>query len=365
LSIYSRVKSTLKLNKQNRLEGKLNCIPWSFKRLTKVLPGIQKKRYIGVTANSKVGKSQITDYLFVLEPFEFIMNNLDTNVKLKIFYFSLEISAEEKLMTFLSYKIYKDTGKVIDPLHLQSVFNHYILDDEIEALLDKYDEWFKRFEETVEIIDSTRNPFGIYATVRDYMLKTGKLYTKKIIIDEKEVEVEDYYEQSNPDEYLIVITDHISLLTPEKGEDLWSAMGRFSSNYCLKLRDRFGCCVINVQQQAMDQEKQQFTFKGDSIVEKLKPSADGLGDNKIVGRDYDLLLGLFAPVRYKIKSYNNYDITKLLDNYRELLIIFNRKGIGNGSVDLYFNGACNFFSELPEPLEFSKNPALYAQYQRK
>lgn len=54
MSIYNRVKNTLKQNKQNRLEGKLNCIPWSFKRLTKVLPGIQKKRYVGVTANSKV-----------------------------------------------------------------------------------------------------------------------------------------------------------------------------------------------------------------------------------------------------------------------------------------------------------------------
>jgi hypothetical protein len=54
LSIYNRVKATLKQNKQNRLEGKLNCIPWSFKRLTRALPGVQKKRYIGVTANSKV-----------------------------------------------------------------------------------------------------------------------------------------------------------------------------------------------------------------------------------------------------------------------------------------------------------------------
>ena len=362
MSIYSRVKQTLKTNKQNRLEGKLNCIPWSFKRLTKVLPGVQRKRFIGFTANSKVGKTQGCDYLYVLEPFEFIMNNPDTNVKLKIFYNSLEVGKEEKLMNFLSYKIFKDTGKVIDPLHLQSVFKDYILDNETEQLLDKYDEWFRRLEEIVEISDSIRNPYGIYDTVRKYCLANGKLYYKTILIDNKEVQVEDYYEPNNPDEYVIVITDHVSLLTPEKGEDLWSAMNRFSNNYCLKLRDRFGCCVVNVQQQAMDQEKQQFTFKGDSIVEKLKPSADGLGDNKVVGRDFDLLLGLFSPARYKLKTYNGYDITKFNDNYRELLIIFNRKGIGNGSVDLFFNGAVNYFSELEDPIEFSKNPTLYNKY---
>ena len=365
MSIYNRVKNTLKLNKQNRLEGKLNCIPWSFKRLTKVLPGIQKERYQIITASSKVGKSQITDYLYVLEPIEFVINNPNTNVKVKIFYFSLEMSKEDKLMNFLSYKIYKDTGKVIDPLHLQSVFNHYILDDEIEALLDKYDEWFTKLEEIVTIIDSTRNAYGIYKTVRDYCLANGKLHTKNIMIEGVPTEVEDYYEPNNPDEYVIVITDHASLLQPEKGTTLWDAMFLFSSNYCMKLRDRFKCCVVTIQQQSADQEKQQYTFKGDSIVEKLRPSADGLADCKLTGRDVDLMIGLFAPARYKIKSHNSYDITKLNDNYRELSIILNRKGISNATVDLYFNGACNFFRELEDPSEFSKNPALYAQYQRK
>ena len=288
MSIYSRVKQTLKTNKQNRLEGKLNCIPWSFKRLTKVLPGIQKKRYIGVTAASKVAKTQCTDYLFVLEPFEFIMNNPDTNVRLKIFYFSLEISKEEKLMTFLSYKIFKDTGKVIDPLHLQSVFNDYILDNEVEQLLDKYDEWFRRLEEVMTITDSTRNPYGIYDTVRKYCLQNGKLHTKSIMIDNKPTEVEDYYEPNNPDEYVIVICDHVSLLTCEHGDDLRTTMGNYSRNYCMKLRDRFECCVVNVHQQAASGEDLLFSNKGDVVIDKLKPTAADLGENKTLGRDKKL-----------------------------------------------------------------------------
>ena len=71
------------------------------------------------------------------------------------------------------------------------------------------------------------------------------------------------------------------------------------------------------------------------------------------------MLGLFAPARYKIKSYNGYDITKFNDNYRELSIILNRKGIGNASIDLYFNGAINYFLELPEPTNIKELSKYY------
>ena len=95
------------------------------------------------------------------------------------------------------------------------------------------------------------------------------------------------------------------------------------------------------------QEKQEYTFSGNSIIDKLRPSADGLGDCKLVGRDVNLMIGLFAPARYKIEDYEGYDITRLGDHYRELLILFNRDGGGFCSDHLLFHGAVNFFKELP------------------
>jgi len=89
--IFDRVQKEFKENKQNRIEGKVNAIPWlSMPKLSNVLPGVQQKRYTIVTANSKVGKSKLTDFLFVYEPYSFILNT-ESNIKLKIFYFSLEI----------------------------------------------------------------------------------------------------------------------------------------------------------------------------------------------------------------------------------------------------------------------------------
>jgi hypothetical protein len=77
----------------------------------------------------------------------------------------------------------------------------------------------------------------------------------------------------------------------------------------------------------------------------LQPSANGLADNKLTGRDMNMLLGLFAPNRYKIRNYEGYDITKLLDNHRELSVILNRNGT-TCTTQLGFSGACNYFEEL-------------------
>lgn len=96
-------------------------------------------------------------------------------------------------------------------------------------------------------------------------------------------------------------------------------------------------------------DKQQFTNSGESVIAKLVPSLDKLANNKEVGRNYFILLGLFAPERYGIAGYLGYDITKLRDNFRELSIIKNRLGTPNLKLPLYFNGATNTFIELPPP----------------
>ena len=163
--------------------------------------------------------------------------------------------------------------------------------------------------------------------------------------------VKDFYTPNDPEELVIVITDHVSLLMPEKQQTLHQAMSKYSSEYCLRMRDKFKYCVVNIQQQAAEQEKQQFTIRGDSVVDKLRPSADGLGDNKLTGRDCNLMIGLFSPYRYKITDYAGYDLNILQDNYRELSVILNRDGKSNAAVDLYFDGASNFFQELPKSSE--------------
>jgi len=355
MGLYQNIVAKAAANREIRLAGGYTCFPWlDMPKISTILPGIQKGRYVIVTANSKVGKTQITDHLYLLNPLDFLQKNPTSGLKLKIFYFSLEMSAEDKLKSVVSNKLFKDHNISTSPDKLYSEYKNDIIAENVLQKLSSYEEYFNWFSQHVEIIDNIRNPYGIYKYVRQYAIANGTFYLNGRIVDMSNPsnKIYDEYKANDPDEYVIIITDHVSLLQPENGKSLWDAIFSYSSNYCLKMRDNFKYTVVNVQQQAADQEKQQFTFKGSSIINKIKPSPDGLGDCKLSGRDCDVMLGLFAPARYNIAQYpaeEGYDLTKLGDSFRELSILLNRRGISGRTIPLYFRGDTNFFKELPSP----------------
>lgn len=354
MSIFKRVQSTIKDNKKICEEGGFVTIPWSLPRLSEILPGIQRGKYIIVSANQKVGKTQLADFLFLHQPYEFYLNNPKSNLKPRIFYFSLEMSKESKIMSVISYKLFKEHGISKSPEELLSVFKGKTLDNTTLKLIEGYEAFFEEFEKRVTFIDNIRNPYGIFRYMETYANENGSWAYKEIDWENDDGTiskrtVKDYYIPVDPEEVVIVITDHIGLINSEKGQTLHQSISKFSSDYCLHMRDKFKYCVVNVQQQMAAQEQQQFTLKGESIVDKLRPSADGLAENKLTSRDCNLMLGLFAPYRYKFTDYAGYDLSILKDNYRELSVILNRDGKSNAAVDLYFDGASNYFAELPKP----------------
>jgi hypothetical protein len=127
-------------------------------------------------------------------------------------------------------------------------------------------------------------------------------------------------------------------------ETIW----KWSTEYEHKqLQKNFHAIVIDIIQQVGDQEKQQFTQFGSSIVEKIKPSRDGYGDNKRIARNADVILGLFAPAFYGLNSYSEYNLQQYGDYFRSVIILKNRLGKGFKEIPLFFNGAVNYFAELP------------------
>lgn len=90
--LYKEVIRSLKDNRDKRLRGEIIAIPWyKLPRLSKVLPGIVKEIYCLISANQKVGKSQITDYLYVFQPIDYLFEHRNSNIDIEIDYFSLEI----------------------------------------------------------------------------------------------------------------------------------------------------------------------------------------------------------------------------------------------------------------------------------
>ncbi len=366
--LVKEVIEQIKRNKEMRESGKDISIPFPFPRFSKHIPGIQKGRYYIVTANQKVGKTKLTDFLFFYNPLEFVKNK-QTNIKVKIIYFSLEMSKEDKVKEFISYFLFKKEGIRIPPDMIDSSYHHYILNDKILNLIESYKEEIESYLENVIFIDNIRNPFGIYKTVREYAHSHGHyedingvvLDTHLIERGEDEVKRIHKYVPDDEDEYIIVITDHLNLLTPEHGENLRNTIERFSSQYCLNIRDRWKYIVVNVQQQAASQES-----LDNYQANLLRPSANGLGDNKVTSRDCDVLIGLFAPVRFKKSIWEGYNIQIMKDLYREISVILNRRGYPVTS-DLFFDGAVNYFKELPsiENIDEDKFYQGIREYQKK
>jgi hypothetical protein len=302
-------------------------------------------------------KTQIADSLFVLNPIRQVIDN-DLNIKLKIFYFTLEMSKEQKMLAAFSNILYLKEGVRIAPKDLRSTKADKILSEENLALVAKYQEYFQKMEEIIEFIDDIRNPFGIYKFMRDYANDNGTQHKKVIHSKGRVIEIDDYYEPNDPEEYVMIVIDHVGLISPDSENGvkmgLYNSIVKLSSDYLIRLRNKFGYIPVVIQQQASAQESLD-NFK----AKKLKPSLDGLGDCKLTQRDADVILGLFSPFRHEIRDYMDYDITFFKDNIRFLEIIGGREG-GAGTVcPLYFDGAVNYFKELPKPDDTEQLKPVY------
>lgn len=277
------------------------------------------------------------------------------NVRLKIFYFTLEMSKEEKMLYLISNILYIKEGLRIPPVDLKSTSSQRILSQEVLDIIKKYQEYIEKIESIIEFVDSVSNPTGIFKIVRDYAHAHGTQHRRVIKTgDGREIEVDDYYEPNDPDEYVMVIIDHISLISTESNLDLRESITKLSSSYLIQLRNKYNYIPVIIQQQAAAQESVE-----NKKANKLKPSLDGLGDNKLTQRDANVILGLFSPLRHELPEYMGYDITFFKDNIRFLEVLGGREGGAGIVTPLYFDGAVNFFKELPKPQEDERINEIY------
>lgn len=340
--LFRRVFSNFQSRRDRVLTGKINCIPWGFPKFEQYNPGIEKGKYYLITANSKVGKTQITDFMFVYNAFRQIKEK-KLPIKLVVKYFTLEMSKEEKVAQFLCNLLFVMSNMqiIIAPTDLKSTRKP--VDEEILNFIEQHEDYIQEFLSCVEFIDNIRNPFGIFHYMRDYALRNGKQHKKQANFGDGPIEVDDYYEEDNPEEYVMCLVDHAKLLSPEKGGTVAQAIGDLSSRYFVALRNKYSQIPVLIQQQAAAQES-----VDNMKANRLRPTLDGLGENKTTQQDANVILGLFSPFRHHIKEYEGYDIQFFRDNIRFLEILGGREGGAGTICSLYFNGAVNYFKELPK-----------------
>jgi len=84
----------------------------------------------------------------------------------------------------------------------------------------------------------------MHQIIKSYAEKNGKYTYKEITIvndrgQEEVKRVRDSYTPNDPNEYVLIVTDHLALIQPSKEEGkLHTAMGNYSSKYMLEARNR-------------------------------------------------------------------------------------------------------------------------------
>lgn len=362
MSLIERILDNLETRRQRILNGDINCIPTPFKRLSGSFPGIETDKYYLVSGSTKAAKTQLTNYLFVYTPIMYAYEHPE-QLRVKIFYFPLEETPENITLRFMSYLLYTLSGMQIriSPTDLKSTSADKVLDESVLNILksEEYQNILKFYEENV-LFMSDRNPTGIYKTVRTYAEKNGIIHRKTINITNKETgnteekEVFDYYEPHDKKEYVIIITDHVSLLNQEKGMSLRETINKYSE-YMMIVRNCYHYIPVCVQQQGQETNSLE-AFKSN----KIRPTMAGLSDSKYTAKDASIMLGITNPFAFEVPEYLGYDIAKLRGNARFLEVVLNRDGQSNDIAPLYFDGATNYFTELPPPKDVLSLQKVYS-----
>ena len=362
MELFEKTLGKIEENKQSIKSGKPNCIPFPFPRLRKHIAGIIKGVQYIVSANSGIGKSQFVKYAFVYHPIKYVLEHPEFDIKLKIMFFALEESKEEFMLGLIGHRLKEEYGLNVSLQQLQSFEKE--LDDEVVDKIKECREYFAKVAEYLDIQDGISNPTGIYKHVREYSYNNGTHYYRKLISEEKEVfithmeyqdlspgdkELYKYYEYKphHPNEYVIVIVDHFSLISPEKSAStLHEAMSLMSATYGRKnITKHWKYIFVNVQQQSAAGENIEH-YK----AKRLEPTLDNLADNKLTGRDGLVVFGIFAPERYGLDTDldGKIDVRRMKDNYRRLILLKNRIGTPNLHLPMFFNGLSNIWVEIPK-----------------
>lgn len=311
---FSKVFQDLVERKERAEKGEYNCLPLPFPRFRKYFPGIERGKYLIITANQKVGKSKFADYIFIYEPIFFGIEHPEFHFH--VIYFTLEMSPNAKYQEFLSFLLYRLDNKVVSPADLRSIDSEHPLPQEILDLLqtDIYQKYIKYYEEHVDYYGDIRNPTGMRKVVRAYANEhghynyvpyetiddvTGKVVTRQRLDPDKP------YTADDESEYVVVITDNAANITTESGMSQKEAIEKWSKDY-IQFRDQLLYIPVLIQHQAQGVEGIE-SRKMDLMV----PSSAGLAVSKTTSNDASLLIGLYNPFKYGKKDYEGLTYKKI------------------------------------------------------
>lgn len=297
MELIQNVKATFLENKQKVLDGKLVGLPWyeTFPRLGTHIPVIPPAGQIMFTANSGIGKSHSWVGMIFLTLYRLKKKYPDRQFPIRFLISLLEDTKEDFITRLFSSILLLKHGIRADGLDLNSRRGSALSKHIEEKLDDVEQELDQLLTDHCEIVDSIYNPTGLYKWGRAISNKLGSHHTKEMdfVNDEGKLykqKVYSHYTPNNPDEQVIWVVDNLNNLQQESQDGRLlterETINRWTRSYGrLQIAKHWKWTIVNILQQSADSEKAQFNQRGDLIVERVKPSLDGLGNSKECQRD--------------------------------------------------------------------------------
>lgn len=359
--------------------GKNRGLSTGLPNLDRAIRGIQRKQSIGLAAAPKVGKTSLTDFAFLIGPYEDakkrgILDNVNW------IYFSYEVdrvSKEFKIAAYYMYKKfgvfsfdYKGVNYLLSAEYLMGKELHRLPngDTELIPVSSEHEEMLKQvyYEEIVplfgeysptgvrlkkgkiDFIENPENPTGLRNYLLHYSEQNGRYLSEKYFTKDDSGNTitktkRGAYIPNNPELTTIIIVDHIRKLKRERGYSLKETIDKWLE-YHVELRNKCGYTFVNICH----------SNRNVSSIERLKyskewiyPTSDDIKDSGNLAEESTIMLTMFNPTdkKYGLDKHMGVEIASH-PNYRSLHLTDNRNGECPLHMQLNMFGNINYFEVL-------------------
>jgi len=357
-----RKLARIKQNYQDHIDGKVNYLPFpNLGLFSKAFPGLMRGETNGWTGTPASSKTSFVKFLTLHHGIK-IARKLGLDYK--VLWFHLEESNDQFEYSLLSNALYsKSEGKIRRNIRDFEFIGGGVNPSEFETI----EQAEKRVDVMLEHIEHHDGPYnltGIYKAIRAFARKRGRFFFQGKQLTEQEVNNNaqwDKYEPNNPKEFIVIVLDHLLLISPEKGQEsvhqaLWDIVERLRGI----VAKQFNYCVNIVQHQDNVSENQE-SRKNFEVL----PTLQGLGKNKEVGRSYLNCIGITDLNRTNangtgqtgIQMWDGVNVPKMNKFMRVVNILKNRYGEVDVRENLFSDGKVAHF----ELIDKNKLEAYYTK----
>ena len=318
-------------------KGDVVCIPLGLPRLAEHVT-IQQDTYYMLGANPGIGKSAVVHDLFVLQPYEWMLANPTTHVKLKIFVFSLERKEEFYIAKWICHRLFTKHGILVHPRLILGMVPGISVPDRVFKLIEAEKAFFDTMlSSTVTLISRRTTAPALDKVIREWAEANGTW-------DESTHR----YTPNDPNLITIILLDHLGRVVKTPGATDKATLD-YTSSVLQKAKDRYGfspvaVCQFNRASADMNRRK---------MTNFLPEQQDFKGSGNMY-EDAEVVFSLFHPRQYGLTecfgfNIGDFDSASGFNRFRLATVLKNSLGADNINVPLNFIGEGGNIRELPRP----------------